>query len=187
MLFFFILFKKIKKMLSKVLSKEENSTSISNPDKESKSKIGQTIFDTIKDKLYLRIPQESYLFRLFIYNKEVKIEYNKLHKFLEKNKNITISIISPDIIKIISNVEEKSQNSTKNIQISEENTYCEQEINYIENKIEELIVNNDFYFNLNNIEKGEKEETKEKKKKKKKKKKKTKIKMKLKKKNQKKI
>ena len=41
--------------------KQEASTSFSNPSPGSKSKFeNQPIFDTIKDKLYLRINQHSY-------------------------------------------------------------------------------------------------------------------------------
>ena len=145
---------------------QEMPTTLSNPSQGNQSKIeNHSIFDSIEDKLYVKIKQNqlSYLVGLLKEMKEYKgfkINYKKLSTFLKEQ--LTIILDSLDIIKIISNIETKSQNSS--INIFDENTYCAQTINNIQKDNEELssLVNDDLYskFNYDYMDKnGEIEET----------------------------
>ena len=155
----------MKKMSPIVHSNQEINTTLSNPSQGSQSKIeNQSIFKTIEDKLYLKINQLSYLVGLLTEMKEYKgfkINYKKLSTFL--NEKLIIILNSPDIIKMISTIEKKPQNSSEII--SDENTLCAQSLNDIQKVNEELspFINDEGYFNFegdNMDEKGEKEETK---------------------------
>ena len=146
-------------MSLKVHSNQEINTTLSNPSQGS-----QLIFKTIEDKLYLKINNLSYLVGLLTEMKEYKgfkINYKKLSTFL--NEKLIIILNSPDIIKMISTIEKKPQNSSEII--SDENTLCAQSLNDIQKVNEELspFINDEGYFNFegdNMDEKGEKEETK---------------------------
>ena len=142
--------------------KQEASTSFSIPSPGSKSKFeNQPIFDTIKDQLYLKINQHSYLVGLLKKIKsfkKAKIDYNKLQKF--SSKNIKIILNNLDIINMIFNFIKISKTTI----MYEEKSCCAEEINDIEQYNEELstLGNNECYSNFIKIDDEEvKEETKE--------------------------